>query len=318
LEERQVKMKIKNIIRNNAVLIVLILIALSMSLANNIFLSFANIMNILTQVSIYGVVAFAMTFAIICGEFDLSVSSTFALSSISFIYFSRIIGIIPAMLVVLCIGAFIGLINGLLVSRVRISAFVVTLATMVSVKGIALFWTDGKPIRNNEEIIYTIGNGTFLRIPYIVLVFILMLIISEIVLKKTKFGRNIYATGGNYIVAKMSGINVVFYKMIVFVILGCAAALQGTMLAFRLGSGSALFGQDLALSVVAAVVIGGTNLTGGRGGAIKTFIGVLLIGVIFNSLTLLQVTAYIQDIIKGVVLIAVVSFDALSVASRNK
>ncbi len=311
-------MNIKNILKNNAVLIILISILIIMSFASSIFMTFSNIINILTQISIYGVVAFAMTFAIICGEFDLSVSSTFAFSSIAFIYFSKIVGIIPAMLIVVSMGAIIGLINGLLVSRVKINAFIVTMAMMVTVKGIALFWTNGKPIRNNSEIIYKIGNGSFLGIPYIVIILVAVLIVSELVLKKTRFGRNIYATGGNYTVARMAGIDVVFYKTIVFVILGCAAALQGTMLAFRMGSGSALFGTDLALSVVAAVVIGGTNLTGGRGGAVKTFIGILVVGVIFNSLTLLNVTAYIQDIIKGVVLIAVVSLDALSMMARNK
>jgi ribose transport system permease protein len=306
------KGKIKNLAKNNIVLIFLFMVIVGMSFANDIFFSFGNFINILTQISIYGVVAYGMTFAIICGEFDLSVSSTFALSSVAFIYFSNIIGILPSILLVLCMGALIGLINGLLVSKVGINAFVVTLATMVSIKGIALFWTDGKPIRNNSEIVYQLGNGKLFGVPYIIILFVLVLIISEFVLRKTTFGRNIYATGGNYDVARVAGINVVFYKTIVFVILGSLAALQGTVLALRMGSGSSLFGGDLALSVVAAVVIGGTNLTGGKGSAIKTFLGLLLIGVIFNSLTLLNVSAYYQDIIKGSVLIAVVSFDVLS------
>lgn len=310
--------KIKNIAKNNVVLMLLIALIVGMSLANKIFFTFTNITNILIQISIYGVVAYAMTFAIICGEFDLSVSSTFALSSIAFIYFSNILGIIPSFLIVLCIGAIIGLINGLLVSRVGISAFVVTLAMMFSLKGIALFVTDGKPIRNNSEIVYQIGNGKLFGIPFIVILFFVALILSEFILRKTVFGRNIYATGDNYTVARVAGINVIFYKTIVFVILGCLAALQGSMLACRMGSGSSLFGGDLALSVVAAVVIGGTTLTGGRGSAIKTLLGLLVIGVIFNSLTLLNVSAYYQDIIKGSVLIAIVSFDALSLISRNR
>jgi ribose transport system permease protein len=311
-------MKITNIIKSNIVLIVLIAIIVFMASYRTVFISSANIINILTQISIYGVVAYAMTFAIICGEFDLSVSSIFAFSSISFIYFSRIMGVIPSLLIVILIGAVIGFINGVLVSKVKISAFIVTMATMVTIKGLALFVTDGKPIRNNAEIIYKIGNGTIFNIPYIVILFLIVLLLSEFTLRKTAFGRNIYATGGNYAVAKMAGINVVFYKTIVFVILGAVAALQGSMLACRMGSGSALFGGDLALSVVAAVVIGGTNLTGGRGSALKTFLGMLVIGVMFNALTLLKVTAYYQDIIKGVVLIAVVSFDSLAMISRNK
>ena len=310
--------KLKSIASNNIVLILLIILIVGMSFASENFFTFTNIINILTQISIYGVVAYAMTFAIICGEFDLSVSSTFALSSVAFIYFSNIFGVIPAILIVLCIGASIGLINGLLVSRVGINAFVVTLATMYSLKGLALFVTNGKPIRNNSDIVYQIGNGKLFGIPYIVILFFISLIISEFLLRKTLFGRNIYATGGNYTVAKMAGINVGFYKTIVFVILGCLAALQGSMLASRLGSGSALFGGDLALSAVAAVVIGGATLTGGRGSTVKTLLGLLVVGVIFNSLTLLGVSAYYQDIIKGFVLIAVVSFSALLSISRTR
>ena len=310
--------KLKSIASNNIVLILLIILIVGMSFASENFFTFTNIINILTQISIYGVVAYAMTFAIICGEFDLSVSSTFALSSVAFIYFSNIFGVIPAILIVLCIGASIGLINGLLVSRVGINAFVVTLATMYSLKGLALFVTNGKPIRNNSDIVYQIGNGKLFGIPYIVILFFISLIISEFLLRKTLFGRNIYATGGNYTVAKVAGINVVFYKTIVFVILGCLAALQGSMLACRMGSGSALFGGDLALSSVAAVEIGGAALTGGRGSTVKTLLGLLVVGVIFNSLTLLGVSAYYQDIIKGFVLIAVVSFSALLSISRTR
>lgn len=311
-------MKLIRIIKGNIIILALLIIIIAMSILKDTFLTIPNIINIFTQISIYGVVAYAMTFAIICGEFDLSVSSTFALSSIAFIYFSKSLGVAGAFAIVIMIGAAIGIVNGLLVAKAKISAFIVTMGMMVSVKGIALYWTDGKPIRNNADIIYEIGNGTVLGIPYFVIVFLAMLLICIFILKKTMFGRNIYATGGSYNVSKMSGINVDFYKTIVFVILGAVAAFQGALLACRMGTGSALFGGDLALSVVAAVVIGGTSLTGGRGGAFKTFIGVLIVGVIFNSLTLLDVTAYFQDIIKGIVLIAVVSFDALMTQARNK
>ena len=304
-------------IRDKSVLFFLMLIVVVMSLVNSNFVSTANIINILVQISIYGIVAFAMTFAIICGEFDLSVSSTFALSTILFIDFSKRIGILPSMLVVFMVGAIIGLFNGVLVSKVKMNAFIATMGTMVAVKGFALFYTDGKPINTTDEIIYSMGNGRILGIPYLILVFFIVLIISEFILKKTNFGRKIYATGGSEKVAMLAGINVKFYKMIVFVILGVMASFGGVMLAARVNAGSALYGSDLALSVVTAVVIGGTKLTGGKGSAIKTLLGMLMIGVLFNSRTLLGVQAYYQEIIKGIILILVVSLDSINGKSKG-
>jgi len=309
--------KMIKFIRDKSIVFALIALVIVMSAINRHFLTFDNIINILVQISVYGVVAFAMTFAIICGEFDLSVSSTFALSTIFFISFSNKIGIIPSILAVLAIGCAIGLLNGLLVSKVKINAFIVTMGTMVSLKGIALFYTNGKPIRNNEDIIYQMGNGTLFSIPYLVVIFFLVLAISEFILKRTKFGRNIYATGGSIKVAKMAGINVDFYKTVVFVILGFAAAFGGIILSCRISAGSALYGADLALSVVAAVVIGGTNLTGGKGSALKTLIGMLVVGVLFNALTLLEVQAYYQEVIKGIILMLVVSLDSYYAKSEG-
>ncbi len=301
--------RIIRILRDKSVLFILILLVIVMSITNSHFLTFRNVTNVLVQISIYGVVAFAMTYAIICQEFDLSVSSTFALATIFFIDFSARLGILPAIFIVLVIGAVIGFINGILVSKVKMNAFVATMGMMVALRGLALFYTDGKPIRNNDEILYTIGNGDLFGIPYLVLVFFFFLILSEFILKKTKFGRNIYATGGNINVAQMAGINVDFYKTIVFVILGITASFAGIMMSFRMGAGSALYGSDLALSVVAAVVIGGTSLTGGRGSALKTLVGILVVGVLFNALTLLQIQAYYQEVVKGIILILVVSLD---------
>jgi ribose/xylose/arabinose/galactoside ABC-type transport system permease subunit len=296
---------------DKSVLIALILLFLVMSILKSSFLTYNNMINILTQISIYGVVASAMTMAIIAGEFDLSVSSIFAFSSIMFISLSGTIGIGPAILLVLLIGMAIGLFNGLLVSKAKINAFIVTLGTMVTFKGVSLFYTDGKPVRTTEEIIYKMGNGRILNIPYLIILFFIILIITEIILKKTIFGRNLYATGGNMKVARVAGIHVDFYKTIIFVILGLLSSVAGIMLACRLSAGSALYGGDLALSVVAAVVIGGTSLSGGKGSALKTLVGLLVVGVLYNSLSLLKIQAYYQEVVKGSILIIIVSLDAL-------
>ncbi len=298
------------LVRNNIVVLALLVLVLTMSIISNSFLTISNLINILTQISIYGIVACAMTFAVICGEFDLSVGSLLAVITIIFIDSAKNYGFAAAILLSLAIGVLVGLINGFLVAKVKISAFVATLSMMVSLKGLALFYTNGKPINFVHDGMYNLGNGSFLGLPYIVYIFFGFVILSHVVLKYTRFGRDIFATGGNAMVARMAGINVVFYKFIIFIILGVLTSVAGMVMASRLNSGNALFGNDLALSVVAAVVIGGTSLSGGRGSVIKTLLGMLVIGVLFNALLILGVQANWQDVIKGGILIAVVSFDA--------
>lgn len=300
----------KIFLRENIVIVALIFLVVLMTALSRSFLTAPNLINIFTQISIYGIVACAMTFAIICGEFDLSVGSLIAVTTIVFIDTAKNYGFVVAVVLALVIGILVGFINGFLVAKVKISAFVATLSSMVSLKGLALFYTNGKPINYVHDGMYNLGNGSFLGVPFIVYMFLTFVLIGHLVLKYTKFGRNIFATGGNMTVAAMAGINVVFYKFIVFVILGAVTAFAGIIMACRLNSGNSLFGNDLALSVVAATVIGGTSLSGGKGSVVKTLFGMLVIGVLFNALLILGVQANWQDVIKGLILIAVVSFDA--------
>ena len=312
------KAKLTKLLRNNIVVMALLFLIVIMSVASDKFFTPDNIVNILSQIAIYGVVAYAMTFAIICGEFDLSVGSLMAVVTILFTDFSKNYGILPAVLVCFAAGLVVGLINGLMVAKIKMSAFVATLSTMIALNGFSLWYTDGKPINYVNEAISDFGNGDFLGIPYIVYFFFATLIVAEVVLRYTKFGRGVYATGGNMNVAKMAGINVDFYKIIIFIILGITTALAGILLGARMSGGNALFGRDLALSVVAAVVIGGTSLSGGKGSAIKTLWGMLVIGVLFNALLILGVQANWQDVIKGAILIIVVSVDSYFAQSKNK
>ncbi len=300
----------KILLRENIVIVALIFLVVLMTALSRSFLTAPNLINIFTQISIYGIVACAMTFAIICGEFDLSVGSLIAVTTIVFIDTAKNYGFVVAVVMTLAIGILVGSINGFLVAKVKISAFVATLSSMVSLKGLALFYTNGKPINYVHDGMYNLGNGSFLGIPFIVYMFLTLVVIGHLVLKYTKFGRNIFATGGNMTVAAMAGINVVYYKFIVFVILGAVTAFAGIIMACRLNSGNSLFGNDLALSVVAATVIGGTSLSGGKGSVVKTLFGMLVLGVLFNALLILGVQANWQDVIKGLILIAVVSFDA--------
>ncbi len=299
------------LLRNNVVVAALLILIAVMSIVTNSFLTIENFSNILTQIAIYGIVAFAMTIAIICGEFDLSCGALMGVITILFTDIAKNMNVGLAVLACFAFGIMVGAINGFLVAKVKMSAFVATLATSVALKGFALTYTNGKPINYPNDAINHFGNGSFLYIPNIVWFFIGALIISIYVLRYTKFGRGVYATGGNMEVARMAGINVSFYKMMVFVILGIATAVAGILFSARLSAGNTLYGSDLSMTVVAAVVIGGTSLSGGKGSALKTLWGMLVIGVLFNSLMILGVQANWQDVVKGAILIAVVSVDAV-------
>jgi ribose transport system permease protein len=296
---------------NMAVLFILILI-LFMSIYSPDFFRLSSLRNLFIQISLYGIVACAMTFAIICGEFDLSVSQIYPLGTILFAIFMSYLGIIPAMIIAIIVGAVIGCINGFLVSILRINAFIATLSTMIITRGIALTICEGKPIPAMSDLTFEIGNGRlFGVIPYLALVFFALIICSELVLKKTTFGRNLFAVGGNYEVASYAGINVKFYKFIIFVILGCLAALAGTLIAMRIQAGSVLYGNDVALTVVSAAVIGGNSLAGGKGGALRTFLGMIFVGLLLQIFTFVNIYVYAQEAVKGVVVILVVVVDAI-------
>lgn len=312
------KYNVSKFLKNNIVVVALLVLVIIMSIATDTFFTFSNFINIFTQIAIYGIVACAMTISIIGGEFDLSVSSLIGVITILFTDFSRNYSILLAILVCLGTGVIVGLINGFLVAKVKMSAFVATLSTMLSLKGFALTYTNGKPINYANDATYNFGNGDLLGVPNIVLFFLGALLITFFILRYTRFGRGVYATGGNPTVAKMAGINVSFYKIMLFVILGVATAIAGILMGARLQSGNSLYGRDLTMSVVAGVVIGGTSLSGGRGSAFKTLWGMLVIGVLFNALMILGVQANIQDVAKGAILIIVVSIDTVFAHRKSK
>jgi ribose transport system permease protein len=297
--------------RENIIVLALVAAVVLLSATTAGFMTASNLKNILAQISLYGMVAFAMTISIIGGEFDLSVSSLMGVTTILFTDVAKKANVPLAILVCLLAGALVGAMNGLMVSKLKINAFVATLAMMLALKGFALTYTNGKPINYPNDALNAFGNGDFLGLPNITWFFLGALIITWFVLSRTKFGRNVYATGGNLTVAKMAGINVDYYKAMLFVILGVTTALSGILMAMRLSSGNSLYGGDLTMSVVAGVVIGGTSLSGGRGGAVKTLWGMLLVGVLFNGLQRLEVQANWQDVVKGLILIVVVSVDAV-------
>ena len=304
--------------RENIIVVALVAAVVILSATTAGFMTASNVKNILAQISLYGMVAFAMTISIIGGEFDLSVSSLMGVTTILFTDVAKRTNVPLAILLCLLAGALVGAMNGLMVSKLKINAFVATLAMMLALKGFALTYTNGKPINYPNDALNAFGNGDFLGVPNITWFFLGALIITWFVLSRTKFGRNVYATGGNLTVAKMAGINVDYYQTMLFVILGVTTAVAGILMAMRLSSGNSLYGGDLTMSVVAGVVIGGTSLSGGRGGAVRTLWGMLLVGVLFNGLQRLEVQANWQDVVKGMILIVVVSVDAVLAQSKHK
>lgn len=306
------KQNLKTKLLENAVSIILVAFVVFMIFAKRSFSTWDNICNIINECSVYGITACAMTVAIICGEFDLSCASVFGGATVLFCLCCNSIGLIPGLIVTLLAGALIGALNGVLVAKVRMPAFVATLATMLSIKGLAYVVTDAQPVNTDNAALYAISKFQIGGITIAPIVFILTLLLFIWIMKYTKFGRDIYATGGNYEVARLSGINVEFCKFIIFVILGVCAALSGVMYCSRIMAGWAPYGNDLALWCVAATVIGGTSLMGGSGGIQKTIIGVLLMAILFNALTLLGVSGSMQKFVRGLVLIVVIMLDAIA------
>lgn len=302
----------------NAISIVLIIFIIFMVLTKRSFSRWANIANIINECSVYGITACAMTVAIICGEFDLSCSSIFALSTVLFCIFCNTVGIFFAFIFTIIVGIILGAFNGFFVAKMKMSAFIVTLGTMTAIKGLAYVITKAQPVNTQNVILKKIGSFDFFGISIVPFFFFLFILFFYWFLKYTKFGRSFYATGGNYEVAKLSGINVELCKFTIFIILGICASFSGIMYCSRIYAGWAPYGSDLALWCVAATVIGGTSLSGGSGGILKTLVGVLVMAILFNALTLLGVGGSMQKFVRGIVLIVVIMFDNIMVRKEKQ
>lgn len=296
-------------IKNQKMLMVFLLLFILSSIVSPLFFTFVNLTNLLMQISVYGVISCGLIFVIINGDFDISVGAVMTLSSLLSVIIINVIGIIPALLIMIAMGFVIGLINGLLVSKLKIHSFVVTLAGMAFYRGIAFIVSDGNSVICKNTMFNEISNGKLLGIPNLILIFLLLIVVAEFVLKKTTYGRNVCAVGGNKEVAMYTGVKVTFNKTSTFVLSGIAACLAGFLLASRLNTGTPNYGEDAALYVIAAIVLGGTSLNGGRGGAVKTLIGLLILGLVTNALNMMNVFSYYQLAIRGLLLILIIAVD---------
>ncbi|MDA3731956.1 ABC transporter permease [Niameybacter massiliensis] len=283
---------------------------------SNSFLASKNIFNVLRQISTNLYLACGMTMVIILGGIDLSVGSIIALSGcISAGCVARYNLPLPvALLIGISIGLMIGMLNGTIVAKTTIPPFIVTLATMNIVKGLAYVYTGGSPVRVVTKEWQFLGAGYIGPIPTPVIILIAVLIVTAILMNKTKFGRHMYAVGGNQQAAQFSGINVAKVKFWVHAYSGLMAGLAGVVLASRMYSGQPTAGDGAEMDAIAAVVVGGTSMAGGYGKIGGTIIGALIIGVLNNGLNLMNVNSFWQYVVKGSVILLAVYIDYI----RNK
>ena len=288
----------------------LIALCLLFTILSPYFLTTSNLLNVAQQSSIIAVISVGMTFVIITAGIDLSVGSVLAFSGVVMASVLHAGLPIPVgILVGLGVGFSCGLLNGLLVSYGKIPPFIATLGMMSIARGAGLWFTDGRPISGFDDSFRYLATGEIFFIPVPVIIMIVVYVIAHLILTKTKMGRYTYAIGGNEKAAVLSGINIKLYLNIIYGIAGLLSALGAVMLTARLNSAQPIAGIMYELDAIAATVIGGTSLFGGKGTVIGTLIGALIIGVLRNGLNLLGVSSFIQQIVIGSVIIGAILLD---------
>lgn len=292
----------------------LIVLVVVMSFLSPFFMTFNNLFNVATQISVIAILAFGQTFVIVSGGIDLSVGSVLALAGIVFGWASVVAGlpVVLALLLGLGAGAAIGLVNGLLITLGKLPPFIATLAMLSAARGLALVISNGQPLNPIPEVVRTLGGGDlFGVVPLPVVLLLIMWVITIVILRSTYPGRCFYAIGGNEEAARLSGINVFRQKLLMYTLSGFFAAVAGILIAARLASAQPQAGFTFELDAIAAVVIGGASLAGGVGSASGTFIGALILGVLRNGLNLLNVSAFWQQVVIGAVIALAVMTDTL-------
>lgn len=302
----------KAILKKSGSVIGLIALFVVISCLNTSFIEPSNLKNLLRQVSINALISFGMTFVILTGGIDLSVGSILALSSVfmgSFIKggMDPVFGIVLACL----IGAALGSINGIVITYGKVAPFIATLATMTIFRGLTLVYTNGNPISGltENETFLNFGQGYFLGLPVPAVMMLIMFGVLYFVLHKTPLGRKTYAVGGNEKVSFIAGIKINRIKIFAYTVTGFLCGMAGAILTSRLNSAQPTAGTGYELDAIAAVVLGGTSLSGGKGRIIGTIIGALIIGTLNNGLNILNVSSFYQQVVKGIVILLAVLMD---------
>lgn len=304
--------ELKRILSKYGIYLAFLMLCVFMVISTPTFLKIGNLTNILRQASIIGIVGVGMTFVIISSGIDLSVGSVMALSAVvtcSLATKTSTLPIFVAVLIGLGIGLLLGIITGFIIAYGRVAPFIVSLAMMTIARGVSLVYTGGRPVINLKDGYGFFGEGQISSIPVPIITFLLVVLLAVFLLDFSKFGRHVYAIGGNENAAKVSGINVKFTKLSVYALSGLFAGLAGIILSSRVDTGSPILGEGYEMNAISAVVIGGSSLAGGVGNMFGTVIGVLIISVMNNGLDILNVSSYYQQIIKGVIILLAVLID---------
>lgn len=304
-------------LKRHGILIAFVLLFAAMATFDEAFRSPKNLLNVARQTSVHGIMAVGMTFVILTGGIDLSVGSLLALSGMICGYLLHAGASVPlAVGATLLAGAAMGLLNGLIITKAKVTPFVVTLGAMSIARGLALLSTDSQPISRFSDSLRYLGAGAIqvgesFSVPVPVILFLVTVAVASVILNRTRLGRYTYAIGGNTSAARLSGIAVGLYTTVAYVICGLTSALGAVVLTARLNSAEPTSGTGYELDVIAAVVIGGTSLMGGRGGVGGTLVGTLLIGIINNAMNLLDISPNYQMVVKGAIIVTAVVLDRL-------
>ncbi len=302
--------RLRNVLRRFGIAIAFAILVVILSLLSGSFLTLSNLLNIARQVSINAVIAAGMTFVILTGGIDLSVGSVLAFSgAVMAGVLSTGRPVLVCIVAGLVVGALLGLLNGIVITRGKVQPFIATLGLLTIGRGLTLVYTDGRPITGLPDAFVWLGAGEVARIPVPVIIMILVFLASYVILTQTVLGRYVYAIGGNEEAARLSGVNVGAYKTLAYAISGLLSAVSAVILTARLNSAQPTAGTGFELDAIAAVVLGGTTLAGGEGSITGTLLGAFIIGVINNGLNLLNVNAFYQQVVKGVVILLAVLLD---------
>lgn len=312
MENSMKKNQLKELLGKLGPVLALLVLMVIVTILNPNFIAPINLLNLLRQVSVNALIAFGMIFVILTGGIDLSVGSTLALSG-ALVAGMIASGLDPilAMIIGVVIGGVLGAVNGLLITKGKMAPFIATLATMTIYRGATLVYTDGNPITGigDSFIFKFVGRGYLFNIPVPVILMVMAFVLLYVLLHKMTFGRKTYAIGGNEKASYIAGIKIDKVKTLIYALSGMMASVAGIIITSRLNSAQPTAGQAYEMDAIAAVVLGGTSLSGGKGRIFGTLIGALIIGTLNNGLNLLGVSSFYQQIVKGIVIIIAVLLD---------
>jgi ribose transport system permease protein len=307
-----------SIVTKQKAFIFILVMLVGMIFSRSNFYSAYNLLDMLNSTSILLILSFGVTLTIIAGGCDLSIGGILVVSGILSIKLQDFMPMELAILCAIVFGIAVGFVNGFLVVHQRTEPFIITLGMGLLLTGVAQELTNAHPVPAKNPAFMMIGNGDFHGVPNLVMIMAVCFALSYWLMRYTQFGRNLYAIGGDYDVARYSGIDVIRTKWLAFVISGGCAALAGVLLSSKLNTGSSIYGELTALVVNCGVVVGGTSFAGGIGGIPQSALGLLVFGMLDNAMNMLNITSYFQVMLKGAVIVGIIWMDCFANKRRRE